>query len=148
RHQLITYPRSDCRHLPEQQFSQSGAVCRAIAANSPELADMQQQANLSLKSKTWDDSKVTAHHAIIPTDKSLKSANLNSSEAKLYWLIARQFLWQFFPPFCYLEQQALLKIAGGLFKAKARLVQSMGWKAFYKASSKDEQDEDAEEQQR
>ncbi len=147
RHQLITYPRSDCRHLPEQQFSQSAAVCRAIVANSPELAEMQQQANLSLRSKAWDDSKITAHHAIIPTDKALKSASLTSGEAQLYWLIARQFLWQFFPPYCYLEQQALVKIAGGLFKAQARLVQSLGWKAFYKASQKDEQEEDTDEQQ-
>ncbi len=102
---------------------------------------------MNLRSKAWDDSKITAHHAIIPTDKSLKSASLNSFEAKLYWLIARQFLWQFFPPFCYLEQQALLKIAGGLFKAQARLEQSLGWKAFYKASQKEQQDEDTDEQQ-
>lgn len=147
RHQLITYPRSDCRHLPEQQLSQAAAVGGAIAANSPELAAMHQQANLSLRSKAWDDSKITAHHAIIPTDKALKSASLNSSEAKLYWLIARQFLWQFYPPFCYLEQQALLKIAGGLFKAQARLVQSLGWKAFYHPSTKEQQDDDSEEQQ-
>jgi len=52
-----------------------------------------------------------------------------------------------FPPFCYLEQQALLKIAGGLFKAQARLEQSLGWKAFYKASQKEQQDEDTDEQQ-
>lgn len=147
RHQLITYPRSDCRHLPEQQLRQSAAVCQAIVANSPELVDMQQQADLTVRSKAWDDSKITAHHAIIPTDKKLKSASLSSSEAKLYWLIARQFLWQFFPAFCYLEQQALIKIAGGLFKAQARQVQSLGWKMFYKASQKEPQDDDQDEQQ-
>jgi DNA topoisomerase-3 len=147
RHQLITYPRSDCRHLPEQQLSQATAVCQAIVANNSELSEMQQQADLSQRSKAWDDSKITAHHAIIPTDKKLKSASLNSAEAKLYYLIARQFLWQFFRPYCYLEQQALLTIAGGLFKAQARLVQSVGWKAFSKSSGQDEQDQDSEQQQ-
>ncbi len=71
---------------------------------------MQQQATMNLRSKAWDDSKITAHHAIIPTDKSLKSASLNSFEAKLYWLISPAvFYGSFLPPFCYLEQQALLE---------------------------------------
>jgi DNA topoisomerase-3 len=73
---------------------------------------------------------VDAHHAIIPTEKRGNEGSLGADEAKLYGLIARQYLLQFYPPFEYNDSKVLLRIAGGLFQAKARRILKAGWKAL------------------
>ena len=72
KHKLITYPRSDCRYLPKGHFSEANSVLSAISNNSQPLQSAVQGANTALRSKAWNDAKVEAHHAIIPTSKSLK----------------------------------------------------------------------------
>ena len=103
RHKLITYPRSDCRHLPNGHYAERNAVSSAIAKTADGLASAVAQADLSLKSKAWNDSKVEAHHAIIPTEKRQAFTGLTQAEKQLYYLIARQYLAQFYPAYCYSE---------------------------------------------
>ncbi|MFC6979894.1 DNA topoisomerase [Microbulbifer taiwanensis] len=67
KHQLITYPRSDCRYLPADHFAERRQVGRAIAAGCDPLQSVHEGADWSLRSKAWNDTKVDAHHAIIPT---------------------------------------------------------------------------------
>ncbi len=130
RHKLITYPRSDSRHLPSDHFNRAGQVREAIASTAPALAKAVSEADGKIRSKAWNDSKVDAHHAIIPTEKQGNPATLGADEAKLYGLIARQYLLQFYPPFEYNDSKVLLRIAGGLFQAKARRILKAGWKAL------------------
>ncbi len=130
RHKLITYPRSDCRYVPLAHFAQAAQIAKAIAANAPALNAGIAGADLQLKSKAWDDSKVAAHHAIIPTAKVLSASRLNATEQKLYGLIARQYLMQFYPPHCFTESTAELRIAGGSFIARARQQKVAGWKTL------------------
>jgi DNA topoisomerase-3 len=127
RHALITYPRSDCRYLPEGHFAQADSVCRAISHNAPSLAASVQGANTKLRSKAWSDKKVAAHHAIIPTAKR-SSAVLSDVEVKVYDLICRQYVIQFYPDYRFSETQLNLLIAGGQFVAKARQLVDSGWK--------------------
>lgn len=144
RHKLITYPRSDCRHLPKEHLNDVKAVTQAIKATSSSLQKFVNAADLKLKSKAWNDSKVTAHHAIIPTVKSVDSTRLNTSETKIYELIARQYLMQFFSPFQYMEKQIDTEISGGLFIARQKEVLSNGWKdllAFKSAAINGDTDE-------
>lgn len=138
RHKLITYPRSDSRHLPRGQLSRAGAVTGAIAANDSQLAAAAAQADMTLVSKAWNDSKVEAHHAIIPTEKRQTFAGLTQAEKQLYGLIARQYLAQFYPAYCYNEAVVELTIAGGLFRAKANTELSAGWKQLYRSGSNQE----------
>lgn len=65
-HKLMTYPRSDCRYLPKEHLNDVKQVVGAIGKSCSALSDTAKNANLSLKSKAWNDSKVSAHHAIIP----------------------------------------------------------------------------------
>ncbi|MGP9802746.1 DNA topoisomerase III [Rheinheimera sp. NSM] len=150
RHKLITYPRSDSRHLPREQLKQAVEVCGAIAANDPDLAGAVQEANTKLISKAWNDSKVEAHHAIIPTGKRQPLSRLNVAEQRLYQLIARQYLAQFYPPFCYSDTLVELTIAGGNFIAKARTEQAAGWKQLFRRDAEptplDEQTDPAMQQ--
>ncbi|MGF1683362.1 DNA topoisomerase III [Photobacterium minamisatsumaniensis] len=128
KHKVITYPRSDSRYLPVDHFKQAGDVCQAIANNEGSLSQAVNGANTSLKSKAWNDKKVDAHHAIIPTPKSISANALNSSEQKVYQLIARQYLMQFYPSAVYSEAKLEFTIAGGLFIAKGRQLMSAGWR--------------------
>lgn len=129
-HKLITYPRSDCRYLPQGHYSDKASVTQAIAQSSPALAKAVQQADLSLKSRAWNDSKVSAHHAIIPTSRALDASRLSADEQKIYALVARQYLMQFYPPFTYQEKQIDTEVAGGLFISRQKEVVSQGWKAL------------------
>ncbi len=128
KHKLITYPRSDCRYLPLEHYAQAQSVCQAIGNNAKELGQAVQGANLSLKSKAWNDKKVDAHHAIIPTPKKASVNALSGNEMKIYQQIARQYLMQFYPAAIYAEAKLVFDIAGGTFIAKGRQLVSAGWK--------------------
>lgn len=127
RHQLITYPRSDSRYLPMEHFSEAPKVLSAIKANVPEQQGPVDNANSKLKSKAWNDSKVDAHHAIIPTSRNKAISSLSGDEAKIYQLIATQYIMQFYGPHKYQEQIAVVTIAGGTFVAKAKATTDKGW---------------------
>ena len=142
RHKLITYPRSDCRHLPHGHYAERSAVTRAIAKTADGLASAVAQADLSLKSKAWNDSEVGAHHAIIPTATSMAANRLSREEQQVYELIARQYLMQFYPPFLYAEHQIDSEVAGGLFIAKQKTVLAQGWKTLLPGDKHNEQDAD------
>ncbi len=134
KHKLITYPRSDCRYLPMEHYSGAQQVTAAIAKTCHKLSDAVAKADLRLKSKAWNDSKISAHHAIIPTAKSVDSSRLSSGEANLYELIARQYLIQFYPPFEYMDKQIDTEVSGGLFVAKQKDVLAEGWKTLFPQS--------------
>jgi len=132
KHKLITYPRSDCRYLPSEHFKEGKAVTAAIEHNLPHspLSNKGEVFNLKLRSKAWNDKKVEVHHAIIPTPKKLKSAQLTESEKKIYQLIARQYLYQFYPPAQYAQSTLIFDIKGGHFQAKGRHLIKASWKAL------------------
>jgi len=136
RHQLITYPRSDSRHLPKEQLKAVATVTQAIAAHDQHLAEMVSGADLTRISKAWDDSQVQAHHAIIPTEKALAASRLSVGEQQIYQLVAKQYLLQFYPPYCYAETLLEVRISGGLFRTIAKTEQSKGWKQWQPSRSK------------
>ncbi len=131
RHKLITYPRSESRHLPVEHFAQAPSVVNAISGSSSELSRYTQQADLSRKSSAFNDSKVTAHHAIVPTEKTMAPGRISADEQKIYDLIARQYLAQFYPAFEFYETKVELEIGGGRFTASAKQTHSLGWKVMY-----------------
>ncbi len=140
RQQLITYPRSDSRYLPEEQFSQAANVISAIASSCTALAKVCGQSNPQLRSKTWNDKKVDAHHAIIPTQKICDLNNLSKGEQQIYQHIARQYLFQFYPDYEYAQTKVEANIQGGLFKTSARTPMTKGWKALYPVSKTEKQE--------
>lgn len=111
----------------------------AIANNAQEMVTAVNDADLSLRSKAWNDSKVDAHHAIIPTPKKASVNALSGHEMKVYQLIARQYLMQFYPAAIYAEAKLVFNIAGGIFIAKGRQLLSAGWKVLL--GQQDEQEE-------
>ncbi|NLQ22667.1 DNA topoisomerase III [Shewanella sp. S-1] len=131
RHKLITYPRSDSRYLPVEQHNLAPSVLKAISSGAAELLQGADAPDPRLKSKAWDDKKVDAHHAIVPTEKTANLSSLSKRERLLYLHIARQYLAQFYPAYCYSETTVQVTIEGGLFNTKARQDKSLGWKQLF-----------------
>jgi len=139
RHKLITYPRSDNRYLPKEHHLDAPSILKAIAANGGQKTEFVNGADAKKCSKCFNDSKVAAHHAIVPTAKRLKTANLATNEAKVYQLICRHYLVQFYPDYIYNETKTEITIAGGLFKANAKQDVNLGFKVLMgKGELKDE----------
>lgn len=131
RHKLITYPRSDSRYLPRNHHSQAKQVAQAIASNDVSLKKAVNDADLLIKGRAWNDSKVDAHHAIIPTDTTKSMNTLDQVSKNIYQLIARQYICQFYGDYCYAECIAEIEINQGLFVSKAKSKQSDGWKILF-----------------
>lgn len=134
RHKLITYPRSDCRYLPLEHHQQAKAIITILSNSTEKYAEFASNADCSIKNKAWNNSKVSAHHAIIPTEKSTNNVTLNSFEKNIYQLIVRQYLAQFYPPYRYHQTQVELEIAQGKFTVNAKVPQHLGWKVMFQST--------------
>jgi DNA topoisomerase-3 len=143
RHKLITYPRSDSRYLPHGHFAQAAIILQSIKHNASLLGrqgvlinDTLTQGDYSIKhkSKAWKDSKVDAHHAIIPTNK--KTQQLSGREADVYGLISRNYVAQFMLNHEYYETRVTVDIQNGQFVASANELINQGWKSILIRSAK------------
>lgn len=140
---LTTYPRTDCPYLPESQWTEAG---RVLAGLPPEYGELARQADPALRSPAWNDAKVTAHHAIVPTGQAPQG--LTEPQRRVYDLVARAYLAQFFPPHRYRETRIVLDLAGETFTAAGTTPLLPGWKAVYGGTGPEEESaEPAEERQ-
>jgi DNA topoisomerase-3 len=145
KHKLITYPRSDCRYLPKEQLKQAPALIELLSQTKLPCAQQAKSADKNIKSKAWNDKKITAHHAIVPTEKSPNNIPLNPFEKNIYLLIVRQYLVQFYPAYLYQQTTLTVKIAQGLFKSNAKMELQLGWKVLFPIR-KERKDKDGENQ--
>jgi DNA topoisomerase-3 len=138
---LTTYPRTDCAYLPESQWAEASKVLEGLPA---EYAHLVKAADLSLKSGAWNDKKITAHHAIVPTGEPPEK--LSEPQKQVYDLIVRAYLAQFFPPYIYRQTNILIDVEGETFTASGRTPISAGWKVIYggieEETDKDDPDEE------
>lgn len=142
-HKLASYPRTDCGHLPESQHSDAPAVLAALRQVNPHLAAKIDKADPGIKSPTWDDGKVTAHHGIIPTMHAGDAGKLSEIERDIYALIVQAYLAQFYPAHEYMATVVVAKVGEELFKATGRTVTRAGWRELYVAQ--DEADDSTAE---
>lgn len=134
---LTTYPRSDCRYLPEEQFELAGNIITALATDVSELKQIAGNADSTIKGPVYNTKKITAHHAIIPTGEIPKSLSLD--ESNLYKMIARAFCVQFYPVMEYETQTILTDVNDNIWKTTGRTILHSGWTAYLKESKEDEQ---------
>jgi DNA topoisomerase-3 len=135
-HKLITYPRSDCRYLPAAHHGEARSVIDAIGRN-PGVDRMREaidNLDTSRRARAFDDASVGAHHAIIPTARSV--SKLTADECDVYALIVRNYFAQFLPDHEYAETRAEIDISGGLFIAKATEEGKAGWRLLLGAPSR------------
>ena len=135
KHKLITYPRSDCRFLPEEHINQISGVIAAIGHNCQTLVDAIEHVDVTIRTKAWNDKKVEAHHAIIPTLRTVDFTKLTANEQAVYITIATQYLAQFYSNYRYAELQIDVEIAKGKFVAKANQMLAEGWKQLFRSAN-------------
>ncbi|GAA3894237.1 DNA topoisomerase III [Halomonas cibimaris] len=131
RHRLITYPRSDCRYLPRAHLAEARQTLAGACRTDATLKEWFDGADFSLRSKAWNDSKVGAHHALAPSGKAPNFDQLSAAESKVFRLIARNLLAQFYPPLVTFETRAELSIADETFRAGGQQVLTPGWKPLF-----------------
>lgn len=146
-HKLTSYPRTDCAYLPESQHTDAPRVLEAIKHVNSDLADIVGNTDSQIKSKTWNDSKITAHHGIIPTMHKGSATNLNEKERKIYEQIVRAYLAQFYPLHEYMSTTVSVEVVGETFTASGKVVTLNGWRDVFQDNSDENKEQDESENQ-
>ncbi|MDP3050200.1 MAG: DNA topoisomerase III, partial [Eubacteriales bacterium] len=130
RHKLVTYPRTDSRYITSDMVPTLPARLKSIAVGAyAELARPLLEKTLSITKRLVDNSKVSDHHAIIPTEQTVKLAQLDTDEKRLYDLIVRRFLAVFYPPYRYDQLTVVTAVGGESFYSRGKVVKDKGWRA-------------------
>jgi len=141
KHKLTSYPRTDCPYLPESQFLESSEVVEAIGHVNKEFSDYIESVDLKIKSKTWNDSKVTAHHGIIPTLHKGDKSCLTKMEVSIYNQIVISYLAQFLPVHEFMKTTVLIEVEGEKLVVHGKVITINGWLDVYRASEETEKKE-------
>ena len=131
---MITYPRTDSRYLSDDMKGKVHHTLRRLN----ELAEYTPYAqplsgNISFTKRIIDNSKVTDHHAIIPTDGKLRLDSLTEEEKKVFSLVAARFLAVFYPYYRYETTKVYAEAEEERFLSKGTVVLEEGWQAVEKA---------------
>ncbi|MET3287553.1 UNVERIFIED_CONTAM: DNA topoisomerase-3 [Brevibacillus sp. OAP136] len=142
-HKVLTYPRTDSRFLSSDLVETLADRVKAVQVKpySP-LAAKVLRAPIRANKSFVDDSKVSDHHAIIPTEQSVFPGALSDKERKIFDLVVKRFLAVLFPPFEYEQTTIKAKIGNEVFLAKGKRVINLGWKEVY---DHDVEDDEAKE---
>ncbi|MEG6522785.1 DNA topoisomerase III [Desulfotomaculum sp. 1211_IL3151] len=131
-HKVLTYPRTDSRYLSSDIVGTLPDRLRACSDQPYTKLAYKLLKNPIKPNKSFvDDSKVSDHHAIIPTEQTVLISSLSDKERKIYDLVIKRFLAVLYPPHEY--QQTTIKVAIGeeLFIAKGKTVLVQGWQEVY-----------------
>ncbi|QTF94192.1 DNA topoisomerase III [Halomonas sp. BM-2019] len=131
RHRLITYPRSDCRYLPQEHHAAARATLEGACRADDTLRGWLADADFSQRSRAWNDQQVGAHHALAPTGRPMDPARLSATEANVFRLIARNVLAQFYPALVTREVKAEFRILDEAFRARGQEILEAGWKPLF-----------------
>ena len=146
-HKILTYPRTDSRYLTSDIVDTLKDRIKACGVGPYSKVAMKLMRSPIKASKHFvDDSKVSDHHAIIPTEESVVLSNLSDKERKIYDLVVKRFLSVLYPPFEYEQTTLRVKIGEESFIAKGKRVLSLGWKEVYENKFQDEDSEDGADQ--
>lgn len=141
KHRLITYNRSDCQYLPEDQHADAPGVLAAIVSTCPDLAGIAGNADPVIKGRAFDSGKITAHHAIVPTASTANIEHLSRDERVIYTMIAQAYIAQFYPPYEYEQTNIRVTVNGREFLCRTHVALSPGWKVLFQHESEEKEDE-------
>lgn len=140
---VTTYPRVDTTYLTDDIYPKVPEILRKMtpyaAQTAPVLA-----AKIPKTKKVFDNSKVTDHHAIIPTGEL--PSNLVGDERKMYHLIALRFIAAFYPDCRFLQTTVLGEAAGQGFKATGKVIDDPGWRTLYAKTGNNDGEEEKEKE--
>lgn len=145
-HKLVTYPRTDSRYLPSDMTETFKERLESVAVGPYSgLARPLLRTKLHITKRVVDDSKVSDHHAIIPTEQTVLLNQLSTEERKLYDLIVRRFISLFYPAARYDAVQVKIEAENEAFIVKGTTVKNHGWREVYGAEGYSDEDEETSE---
>ena len=132
KHKVLTYPRTDSRHLPEDYLDTVKETLNTLGESNnyyPFAAQILNNNWVKPNKRIFDNTKISDHFAIIPTTQAPK--NLSEPEQKLYDLVTRRFMAIFFPPAEFLVTTRFTEVSGHQFKTEGKVLTNPGWLAVY-----------------
>ena len=139
---LTTYPRVDTTFLSDDIYPKVPGIMKGLTAYST-LTDPLSGKKLPKSKKVFDNSKVTDHHAIIPT--GVVANNMTDAESKVYDLVARRFISVFYPDCKYSTTTVKGESEGVGFKTSGKEILEEGWRVVYAADKKNAAPADGEQ---
>ncbi|MAD89087.1 MAG: hypothetical protein CMK64_05240 [Pseudoalteromonas sp.] len=135
----VTYPRTDSKYLPESMIKDVTKTLTTLNKVVPKFSDF--KVDSEKKVKCFNDKKVTAHHAIIPTSKYIDLSKLTDSQKAIYILIATRYFQQFMDSYEFDKTKALFKSSNFSFIAKGKVTTNKGWKSLSSSNEKSKNEE-------
>ncbi len=137
---VITYPRTDSKFISDDMKSGIKSILKALNINeyAEFITPVLEENNLKLSSRVVNDTKITDHHAIIPTGKLASS--LTPDEANVFDLIVRRFIAVFYPPYRYFSCKCITESNNESFVTKGIQVIDLGFKKVIKKKQKDKEE--------
>ena len=145
RHKVLTYPRTDSRHLPEDYLATVKETMDTLKEGNnyqPFAAQILKNNWVKPNKRIFDNTKISDHFAIIPTTQFPKS--LSEPEQKLYDLVVRRFLAVFYPAAEYLVTTRYTEVSGHQFKTEGKILTTPGWLAVYGKEAAEQAGKDGE----
>jgi DNA topoisomerase-3 len=135
KHKATTYPRTDCEYLPASMIHEAPATLEAVAKAIPELQGFAKTAMQAVagdfSGRAFNDKRITAHHAIIPTQNPNVDVRAMSAAVRaVYELICRRYLAQFLGDFNYQKMVIEVTCEGELFRVTGKTPLVAGWHAL------------------
>ena len=147
-HKALTYPRTDSRYLTDDIVPTLNERLRAVTIGDTKAAaeDILRR-KLKINKSCINNSKVSDHHAIIPTEQKVPMISLSTEEKRIYNLVVKRFLACFMGPYKYKQIKAEFECGSEKFTAGGKEEVSLGWKTVYSSdySFDDEDTADAQE---
>lgn len=143
KHKLLTYPRTDSRHLSTAMVTTLKGRLSALQ-NLPGYKGFIPAEVPVLNKRYVDDAKITDHHAIVPTDRNPTEVRLIDQEEKIYDLVVRRFISIFHPEARYAVTEVITQAAGENFMSKGKVELSAGWKVLWRGKQQEQKEDDEE----
>lgn len=129
---VVTYPRTDSRYLSDDIFPTIEKRLASLPDQYDSYLVWLRQNRPQKDKRVFNDSKVSDHHAIIPTEKKVvDTSNWPTAEKNVYDLVVRRFLAVFYPDHEYLSTTVVMRSDKDNFKASGRVITEEGWRALY-----------------
>lgn len=141
---LTTYPRVDTTYLPDDIYPKCPKILQSIIPYLPIIQPLD-LSKLKKSKKVFDTTKVTDHHAIIPTGVSPSNGDITYNEKQVYDLITRRFIAVFYPDCKFATTTAIGKVEKLQFKASGKQIVDKGWRAVMEWGHVQAQESESEE---
>ena len=140
-YKLLTYPRTDSRYISSDILPTIPDRLKGISVGEYRAyADRLLKQGVKGNKSFVDNSKVSDHHAIIPTEEKLNLGILSSEEKNIYNLVVKRFLSVMLQPYEYEQTTIKVNINGEIFLAKGNTTLEKGWKALYQREDLDDEE--------